>query len=426
MTASDRASFLSVAESAAAEIMAEAVWHEDRCSWIGAVPEEAPNGRVTLTFRALGADMYDGTAGVGLFLAELAGITGDSRCRRTALGALRHAISHTEDVAPTARLGLYAGRAGIAVALALAACSLEQPQLETAANAIADTIARPDPADELDLMSGSAGTITGLLALRLLLDNDRLLEAAAGHGEALLARGQRTSSGMCWPSPSLPAQPGLTGFSHGAAGIGVTLLELAAATGMQSYRDAAHAAFAYERALYDPAVGNWPDLRSSRYRAPDEKPGFATFWCHGAPGGALARLRALELGADRQLQEEAWGALMTTEAWVAAAITSGAVNYSLCHGLAGNAEILLEGNTLVPSASQRAYQVAMAGIDAYHAHRQPWPSGARGGATPGLFLGLAGIGRFYLRLAQPRLPSLLLVRPPFSPAVPCKARDGVV
>jgi hypothetical protein len=50
-------------------------------------------------------------------------------------------------------------------------------------------------------------------------------------------------------------------------------------------------------------------------------------------------------------------------------------------------------------------------LDTYLARGSPWPSGAHGGATPCLFLGLAGIGRFYLRLAKPELPSLLVVRP---------------
>lgn len=128
-------------------------------------------------------------------------------------------------------------------------------------------------------------------------------------------------------------------------------------------------------------------------------------------GGALARLRSLELGAGEELLPEIRAALETTEAWVAAALASGSVNYSLCHGLAGNAEVLLEGDRLLPaSAAALAHRVAAAGVETYLACGLPWPSDAHGGATPCLFLGLAGIGRFYLRLAQPDLPSLLLVR----------------
>jgi hypothetical protein len=71
----------------------------------------------------------------------------------------------------------------------------------------------------------------------------------------------------------------------------------------------------------------------------------------------------------------------------------------------------LEGAAASVASAERAYEAAAAGIDAYHRTGTAWPSGAHGGATPCLFLGLAGIGRFYLRLADASIPSLLLVRP---------------
>src|SRR6059058_2349836 len=84
---------LRVATDIARSIGREAVWHEDRCSWVGAMPEEDAVRGIAMTYRALGADLYGGTAGVGLFLAELAHATGDAEARATALGALRHAAS---------------------------------------------------------------------------------------------------------------------------------------------------------------------------------------------------------------------------------------------------------------------------------------------------------------------------------------------
>ncbi|MEA2438402.1 MAG: hypothetical protein QOF65_2958 [Thermoleophilaceae bacterium] len=409
----DSASMRDAALRISREIVTGAVWQGERCNWVGAMPEEAPGGRTTLTYRALGPDLYGGSAGVGLFLAEVARATGDPDSRRTSLGALRHAVSRVDDIAPFSRLGLYAGRPGVALALALAARALDEPERDAGARALASGAAGAhDPSDEHDLMSGRAGAVVGLLALRALLDEAALLDAAADHGDALLDAAHRTDAGLCWRSPSLPGARGLTGYSHGAAGVAVALLELAAATEQQRYRDGAQAAFAYERALYDPAARNWPDLRSSAERHARPGSSFATFWCHGAPGGALARLRALELGGDDRLRAEATAALSTTQAWVTGALASSAVNYSLCHGLAGNAEILLECASLLPgSASELVRRVAVAGIDTYPARGLPWPSGAHGGATPCLFLGLAGIGWFYLRLAQPELASLLLVRP---------------
>ncbi len=77
-------------------------------------------------------------------------------------------------------------------------------------------------------------------------------------------------------------------------------------------------------------------------------------------------------------------------------------NFSLCHGLAGNAEVLLYGYKVLGDemVDKRtlAVGVANAGIDMYATRGHQWPCGAGGGETPSLMLGLAGIGHFYLRL----------------------------
>lgn len=393
---------LATAFAIAQQIVAGAVWHGDRCNWIGALPEEGPGGGMRQSYRALGADLYGGSAGVGLFLAEVALATADESCRRAALGALRHAVSRSDSLAAP-QVGLYGGPAGVALALALAARALDAPELDAAARDIAARLQAPGPADELDLMSGSAGAVVGLLALRALLADDRLLDLAARHGDALLAGAESAGDGaLCWPARLFPGTPRLTGLSHGAAGVALALLELAAATGEQRYRSAATAGFAYERALLDPVARNWPDLRGGGSA-------FAVFWCHGAAGGALARVRALELGGEQALRAEAQGALEVTAAWVRETLASGASDFSLCHGLAGNAEVLREGRALSPDAEGLAGRAARAGIDD-HAGGPAWPCGAQGGSTPCLFLGLAGIGRFYLRLARSEMPSVLVVR----------------
>ncbi|TMD47462.1 MAG: hypothetical protein E6I93_14365 [Chloroflexi bacterium] len=90
-------------------------------------------------------------------------------------------------------------------------------------------------------------------------------------------------------------------------------------------------------------------------------------------------------------------------------------NYSLCHGLAGNAEALFEGSQVLgqecADGSALAFKVANAGIEMYARHSRHWPCGAGGGETPSLMLGLAGIGYFYLRLYNATVPSILILRP---------------
>ena len=71
-----------------------------------------------------------------------------------------------------------------------------------------------------------------------------------------------------------------------------------------------------------------------------------------------------------------------------------------------------------PHGSRLALRVAQFGLDRYAADVRSWPCGTNGGQTPGLMLGLAGIGLFYLRLYDPTIPSILLLTPQRSTRTP--------
>jgi lantibiotic modifying enzyme len=243
-----------------------------------------------------------------------------------------------------------------------------------------------------------------MLALSDLLDDPSLLASAEAYGDELIDRAEESSDGWSWASPGNPTSRNLTGFSHGVAGIAVALLELHRATGARRFADAAARGLDYERATFSPDVGNWPDFREhaggSRQRS------FAAFWCHGAPGIGLSRLRAAELGLGNGngAGDETRAALATTRAFVDRDLAHGRANLSLCHGLCGNAEILAEAGDQGP-----ANAVARHGRHAYEPDGS-WPCGMPTGQTPSLMVGLAGIGHFYLRRSDPRVPSVLLIR----------------
>jgi lantibiotic modifying enzyme len=147
----------------------------------------------------------------------------------------------------------------------------------------------------------------------------------------------------------------LTGFSHGTAGVAYALLELFQATGDTKYRRGAELAFNYERRWFDASAGNWPDFREepgARKRGNDPWP-CATAWCHGAPGIGLSRLRAYEVLRDATCKDEALIALETTRSWIESALRSGTCSFCLCHGLAGNADLLLQGRLVLGEAGER-------------------------------------------------------------------------
>jgi lantibiotic modifying enzyme len=60
-------------------------------------------------------ELYSGTSGVSLFLAELYRVTGDPAFRVTALGAIRHAFSRLDSIPASVRIGLFTGWTGIAL-----------------------------------------------------------------------------------------------------------------------------------------------------------------------------------------------------------------------------------------------------------------------------------------------------------------------
>ena len=123
----------------------------------------------------------------------------------------------------------------------------------------------------------------------------------------------------------------------------------------------------------------------------------------------------VKLTGEDAYRREAEAALRTTTRALSVPIYPGQGNYSLCHGSGGNAELLIYASRILNEGSYRqvAEQAGRAGVEQYQKSFSPWPCGVlEGGETPGLMLGLAGIGYFYLRLHDPtRVPSILIILP---------------
>lgn len=407
----------------------EALWHEDRCNWGGAAIEPL-DGEWTTLWRTCGPSIYDGTAGIGLFFARLYELTRDPKHAEHAVAALRQACSVA--TSSMAALSFHAGTLGVAFAAQTVARICGRPELASEASPLMHAAMAADPMEQgSDVISGLAGAIPALLALaRVSRSGDGLRDLAVRCGDALIEQARQHADGSwSWPmhqgSPeSAGGSSDLVGYSHGTAGIACGFLELWKEIGEARFSDAASHAHSYERRWYSASERNWPDLRSFGEAKPGEAPGYPAYWCHGAAGIAVARLRAHALTSDPQLRAEGEIAIETTLRQLELALNpSGggfAANFSLCHGLAGSAETLLYGADKLPEKAAtlraRAQQVAELGIGRHGAggpHAPgPWPCGVFGGGeTPGLMLGTAGIGYFYLRAAEPRVPTPLLVEP---------------
>jgi lantibiotic biosynthesis protein len=393
-------SFLDAAATIGRRVCLDAVWHDGRCAWMGAVADPALPGRPEQ--RALGPDLYDGTAGVGLYLAQLAAVTGDEQLRRTALGALGHALARASRLAPERRDGFHAGVLGIVCAATRAARLLGAEELlELARATVRKTSAPPSAARCPDLLTGAAGRIVGLLVLSAALDEVALLDAAVVDGDRLLDAASVSRRGWSWNDPASRRPGHLCGLAHGAAGIGWALVELFAATEEDRFRVAALGAFAYERAqaITTPHRGTW---------------------CHGEAGIALSRLRALAVLGAGPHEDDADLALATTHGLLAEALPHELRDLSPCHGLAGAADVLL---CAADASADRwgagadvATDLGHAALERYDAERGAWPCGIPNATTPSLFLGSSGIGWLFLRLYDRAIDSPLQLHIPLTAA----------
>jgi lantibiotic modifying enzyme len=396
---------LVVAADLAHQLADSAVWFDGRCNWMGALAgdESLPIGSRRID-AALGPALYDGTSGVALFLAEAAAHFDDARLRTTALGALRHAFDHADRLGPEVRDGLYAGPIGIAYSGARIARQIDsEAALEGARELLRAWRRSPAGGPAADVTSGCAGAVAGLVALTELLDEPWILDAAKEMGEILIVEASVSAAGWSWPDPGEAANHALCGFSHGAAGIGHALFELFDATRDERFRQAGERAFDYELSWFGHRSGTWPDLRGVARAAGWDAPAPTSgSWCHGAPGIALSRLRAEQLGSPGAVRRDADAGLALASALASELLSRAPDDFSLCHGAAGVADVLLYAADTRRDRAQElsglAYDIGVLGVERHHRPGTGFPSGLPHGQTPSLFLGLAGIGLFYLRL----------------------------
>jgi lantibiotic modifying enzyme len=386
--------FLEAAVAIGRRIAAAAVWHDGCCGWVGA--SAAPAGRGRIEYRPVGHDVYDGTAGIGLFLALLGAAADQSACRRAAAGALRHGLARAE---LHDGHGLYAGTPGVAWAAAQAAGLLRDAELAVRSRALAEAVAVPEPGHGSDLTDGAAGTAVALLGAAAAFGDTSLAARATDVGETVLQGARITRNGWSWAHPArrYPSDP--CGVAHGAAGIGWALLELFAATGDERFADGAAGAFAYERSWLDEDSGAWPDLRMPMRgdHHPSEMTGT---WCYGEAGIALSRLRAVELLREGPHCLDANISIATTRRHLEEELPFALEDLSLCHGAGGAADALITAGE-----ADAAVALGRVAIERYGA-RGEWPCGVEG-TTPGLFRGLSGIGWLFLRLYDRSVPSPL-------------------
>ncbi len=369
-------------------------------SWISLDPfvNDRPGDAKLRNIAVAQYDLYHGAAGIAMFLAYLGQVTGESDYTDLARGTVRSMREGMAATGPGANhvLGAFLGRASYSYALQHLSALWSETTLLDEALADLPTLEDLVPADEeLDILAGSAGCTVVMLRLYALTDDPAALRVARACGDHLLRKARPAHGGVGWTGGS-SASP-VAGLAHGAGGIAWALLELAAATGDERYRETALEAIAFERNLIASPEGGPFHTRVS--------------WCHGLPSIALARVLSSAAVDDPLFRGE-------IEAGVESILgPDGPVDSCLCHGTLGNAEIL--------AACGRH-----CGVETWRQTADAWAAGAARGVEAlerelllplharfaGLLCGLAGIGWGLLRFAhRDTIPSVLMLEPPPAP-----------
>lgn len=357
------------------------------------------------------ADLYNGTAGIALFLAYLDAHAPQAAFRQAAERALAYTIAHCDRNV----IGAFQGLGGLIYLLTHLYRLWQQPELLTLAVELSDELATHIEEDEtFEVLDGVAGVIPVMIGLAE-VTSDKVLGHAHRCAKHLLRNAVRQEGRLSWPlKRPEEAHANLTGFSHGAGGIGWALISLGSLTFRSDYIEAGRQAFAYEAMYFDKDEQDWYDLRTQGVAANKNGLHFANAWCNGAAGIGLSRIASWAMLGKND--EE-----MLKEARIALAATLRNFhqlgNDTLCHGKAGNAEFFLRFARLKdePAFHMEANVQAQAQWRNFE-EAQNWTFGGIGiDVFPGLMVGLAGTGLHFLRLAYPdQIPSpLLLDAPPY-------------
>lgn len=411
--------FLKTAENIGKKLAKEAIWSpEGYCNWQGA-SLDAVKGQYAVVQRTFKADLYSGLSGIALFFSELYGQIQQPIFLTVLNGTVNNILQQHKNEPLTSHFSFFGGQLGTGYTLWRLGLKLNNADWKAQGMTILKSLKDHDLAPtEIDIIGGAAGAIPVLTGIYQTEKDPDLLTAAVKCGEFLIEKAEKNGQGWFWKS--IGAEHGLTGYSHGSAGIANGLLDLFAVTGEERFKEAAMKGFQFERKHYVPHLKNWPDLRSIMATGNGNAPTCCEMWCHGAPGMVLSRLKAFQQTQDQTLFEDAKNAVETTYQSVSKELQNPSLgNFSLCHGLAGNADILLAAGTMTNNVAfqQIAEQVGLVGAELYDKTNTDWPSGVNDptgktqgkAATPGLMLGLAGTGYFYLRLVDNTIPSMMLL-----------------
>lgn len=348
---------------------------------------------------AAGPGLYQGNAGIALFLSALYNLEPDRHYRSLAQRIFRTLpVPPAENSADSFAWDIATGASGASYALYCGGSLLRDDSLVRIAYKTAlgvpDQIFRTTR--DVDVISGLAGYVLVTELLSRGSRNPELLRKMTLAANRICELATEISpSCVAWDTLE---QKQLAGFAHGSAGISYALLRAGSRLGFPGRRfiECATRGVRHEQLIFDSSRGNWRDLRGdgSGFTAPS--------WCHGAVGIGLVGLASKSILSPAQYSD----VLVRSRDVIASELRGGLPVHSLCCGAPGLLEFLL---ALPDSCPQRS---EMDGLIEYLLGRSAYRYFDRNSSRsllPGMFVGAAGIGYQLLRTEFPdRVPPVLM------------------
>ena len=369
----------------------------DRVDWLGLSYFRKTN---RMHVDLLGDSLFDGRCGVALFLAAYAAISGDDTYRDLALAALgpvrrrlRGDQRGAERFSSGMGIGGGTGMGSIVYSLVSVGRLLGDETLIADAGQAADLLANGaiDSDRDFDVLDGAAGAVLSLLVLHRETGDSKSVSTAA-------ACARRVCEAQVWHGRTAPGSvtPKL-GFAHGTAGMWYALLRLYSVTREPALKRTAEEILAAERRYV-----RWQMLQATGdgKAHPAVPAGLLGSWCNGITGVGLARLGAMSVLVNDEIEAQIATAVSSAESWPEDGVDH------LCCGNFGRIELMLVAAgklsrpRLLAAARNAAVRIAD-GARRSHGYRLQGDLFSAPLFDPSFFHGAAGIGYGCLRVAHP-------------------------
>lgn len=395
-----------IVKQIAEEICDQAYWYEDRCNWTG-IFYNSPIANAEKMLRAMPINFYEGSAGIAFFLSASYNYFGLEIFKKTAIGAWQKTKGQFEDFNKD-KIGFHEGLAGIAYGMVQSGKWLNAPWLVAEGLELIKNIFQNIENATFDIMTGCSGYIVSLSEIEKITKDLSLINLIKQSGDYLLQSGVVFNNQISWPD-KITKKPQLTGYSLGIAGVIHALSEVYYYTKDSHTINSIKMAIEYENNFLEKKYSNWQDLRlkqhsDKKYISKKNLYG-SIFWCHGAIGITLSRLRSFQLTKDKNSLNDAIIGINAINSKEKLETKS----YTLCHGTIGDLYAIesfkkqknkpFVFSNFLKNDKQITEFVIEKKIPDFKNYLLN---------NPTLFLGKSGIAYYYLSLLDKKLPNIFV------------------